>query len=126
MSPVTRRSYSDGRDTLLPASFVVVETNQVERPKDSGDDPDLATDGDSYATMLLGRKVLLSTMRRRPPPPAVSTVPLAASAPQCCGHGHARACRLFSNILKSYQNTTSLLIASESKLMRLMSFNQPN
>jgi hypothetical protein len=39
-----RRSYSDGRDTLLPASSVVVETNQVERPRDSGDDPDLATD----------------------------------------------------------------------------------
>jgi hypothetical protein len=54
---------------------------------------------DSYATMSPRRKVLLSTMRRRPPPPAVSTVPLAASAPQLCGHGHARARRLSPNML---------------------------
>jgi hypothetical protein len=120
MSPVTRRSYSDGRDTLLPASSVVVEMIQVERPRDSSDDPDLATD--------------VAWVEGAP----VDDVEEATAA--SCEHsavGSKRTTMLWSwscsypppflsNISKSYQNTASLLIAFESKLTRLMSFNQPN
>jgi hypothetical protein len=31
-------------DALLPVSSVIIKTNQVERPRESRDDPDLATD----------------------------------------------------------------------------------